>query len=503
MSSSTDISRGHVIPAGAGPALRLVPEPVPQPAGEPLQIPWKTVTALRRTVATIMAEWTNAQKADQKDKPERPDQKSGPDDGDTRVYGRQVVTSTVREWVAEQMRTGASSPSKELERAIATAVFDAAFGLGRLEEVLRDERVENFEANGCDDTWISYDDGRVVKGSPIAESDADLIADLQQWASRANRTFSRLSKPTLHLELADGSRLAAMIETTRRPSLVVRRHRMVNVTLADLVGSGMISKAMAAFLAAVVRSNANVVLTGPPNAGKTTLLRAMAREIPAMERYATLETEYELHLDRLGQHPRMLALQTKEGNNERDADGRPTGEVTLSDLVQHSLRMNFARLIVGEVRGAEVLPMLEAVSTGGKGSICTIHANSAHHAFERIVSLCLSRAGMTEEFAYRLAGGSISYVVNVTMVDESLSGTGGRRRRFVNQIVEVAGFGEHGRPSYNDVFTPGPDGRGVPRRAPSTIQTLIRAGLDPGWFGGSAGDGGWTAASGPQREPSR
>ena len=477
-----DFSRGEY-----RPPLRLAPAPVAaEPwsvAPEAAQIPWPVVRELRQTVANQVAEWTTVQKPP-------------PDDQAIRVYGHQVVVTNVREWVNEQMRTGrTAAPTPELEKEIVDAVFNAAFGLGRLEPLLRNPEIENIEVNGCDQVWLSFADGRLERGPAIADTDAELISDLQYWASRSGRNLSKLSKPSLHLDLPDGmSRLAAMIETTRRPAVVIRRHRMVDVTLSDLVRGNMISEAMAGFLSAAVRSNANIVVTGPPNAGKTTLLRGMASAIPPMERFATLETEYELHLDKIGRHPRMLAFQAREGNTEQGADGRPVGRVTLRDLVEDSLRMNFARLIVGEVRGEEIMPMLEAVSTGGKGSLCTIHANSARDAFERIVSLCLSRAGMNEAFAYRLAAGAITYVVNVTMIDETLSGNGGQRRRFVDQIVEVAGTGESGRPSFTDVFSPGPDGRGVPRTRPSRLPILQRAGLDPSWFSGSVGNGGWAMA---------
>lgn len=464
------------------PAPRPGPPAPPPPAPQAAQIPWDQVAELRKTVAAEVAAWATAQKPP-------------PSEQKRRAYAQQVVVQTVRDWANEQMASGSpTAPSQELERDIVDAVFNAAFGLGRFEPLLRNPDIENIEVNGCDQVWLVYADGRLERGPAVADSDDALIADLQYLAQRANRSLSRNTQPSLHLDLPDGmSRLAAMIETTRRPAVVIRRHRMVDVSLANLVDRGMISQAMAAFLHAVVRSNANVVLCGPVNSGKTTLLRAMAAAIPEMERYATLETEFELHLDKTGRHPRMLAFQSRQGNSEIGPDGRPAGQVTLRDLVEDSLRMNFARLIVGEVRGEEIMPMLEAVSTGGKGSLCTIHANSAKDAMERIVSLCLSRAGMNERFAYRMAAGAITYVVNVAMIDETLSGQGGRRRRFVNQIVEITGIGESGRPDFNELFVPGADGRGIPKTRPSQerLPALQRAGLDPGWFAPNIGDGRW------------
>ena len=506
-------SNGHQWPPGDGYAvpnvvqLRRGPQPAPlpappaptpaPPAPKAAQIPWPMVAELRKTVAAEVAAWATGQKPP-------------PDDQTRRAYAQQVVVRTVRDWANEQMTSGSpDAPSQERERDIANAVFNAACGLGRFEPLLSNPDIENIEVNGCDQVWLVYSDGRLERGPAVADSDDALIGDLQYWASRANRSLSRNAKPSLHLDLPDGmSRLAAMIETTRRPAVVIRRHRIVDVSLNDMVNRGTISQAMAVFLHAAVRSNANVVLCGPVNSGKTTLLRAMAASIPPLERYATLETEYELHLDKTGRHPRMLAFQSRQGSSEIGPDGRPAGQVTLRDLVEDSLRMNFARLIIGEVRGEEIMPMLEAVSTGGKGSLCTIHANSAKGAMERIVSLCLSRAGMNELFAYRLAAGAITYIVNVEMIDETLSGEqGGRRRRYVNQIVEITGMGESGRPDFNELFIPGPDGRGVPHSRPSQdrLPQLKRAGLDPGWFAPGVGDGGWIPLddTAPQPGPTR
>ena len=152
----------------------------------------------------------------------------------------------------------------------------------------------------------------------------------------------------------------------------------------------------------------------------------------------------------------------------------------MSDLVVDALRMNLRRIIVGEVRGGEVVPMLEAMSTGD-GSLCTIHARSAHHALDRIVTLCLSAGvGMTDGFAYRLAAGSIDVLVHIDLLDESP--VGGRRHRYVSQVLEINGIGEWGRPITTTVFEPGPDGRAVPCHPPSCLADLLRVGFDPAFF---------------------
>ena len=149
--------------------------------------------------------------------------------------------------------------------------------------------------------------------------------------------------------------------------------------------------------------------------------------------------------------------------------------------------MNLRRIIVGEVRGPEILPMLEAMSTGD-GSLCTIHARTAAHALDRIVTLCLSAGvAMTDTFAYRLTAGSVDFLVHLTLLDESA--IGGRKHRFVSQVLEVNGLGESARPATTTVFGPGVDGRAVPHHRPSCLGDLVRVGFDPAWLDQQDADG--------------
>ena len=340
---------------------------------------------------------------------------------------------------------------------------------------------------------MSYAEGRAERGPAVADSDAELLEQLQDLAARVagnERTFTT-ANPRLHLRLEDGSRLAAMAWTTPRPQVVVRRHRVRDVDLDDLVALGMLDTALVAFLRAALRSGKNIIVTGLQNAGKTTLIRALANEFDPMERFATIEREYELHLHELpDRHPRVVAMEAREGSSERDASGRRAGEVTLSELVVDALRMNLRRIIVGEVRGSEAVPMLEAMSTGD-GSLCTIHSRTAAHALDRLVTLCLSAdIGMTDMFAYRLVAGSVDLVVHVTLLDETH--LGGRRHRFVSDVLEINGIGESGRPTTTAVFAPGPDGRAVPTHAPACLPELVRVGFDPAFLDHRRGT--WTAA---------
>lgn len=424
------------------------------------------VREVRRIVADRLAERLQTQHVDSP--------------GARRELARSLVAAELSERGREQVRRGEDPWPIDLEMATSRAVMAALFGLGRLQPLIEDPAVENIEVDGHDTVWVSYADGRDERVPPIADSDAELIEILQLLAARtgnAERTFSS-AHPALHLRLEDGSRLAAVAWTTPKPHVVIRRHRVRDVDLDDLIGLGTLDTALALFLQAAVRAGKNIVVTGLQNAGKTTLIRALANEFAPMERFATIEKEYELHLHDLPhRHPRVVALEAREGSAEKDGSGRRAGEITLSDLVVDALRLNLRRIIVGEVRGPEVLPMLEAMSTGD-GSLCTLHSRSAQHAVDRIVTLCLSAGvSMTDTFAYRLLAGSVDLFVHIELLDDTA--TGGRRHRFVSQVVEIVGLGETTRPATTTVFGPGADGRAVPLHRPQCLSDLVRVGFDP------------------------
>ena len=186
---------------------------------------------------------------------------------------------------------------------------------------------------------------------PVADSDEELLDFLQFMASRADnpRPFSP-SQPSLHLRLEDGSRLAAA-QDTARPSVVIRRHRVRRVTLADLVDWRTLSPVMASFLAAAMRARRSIVVSGGQGDGKTTLVRALCAEIGPYEAIGTFETEYELHLHELrDRHKIVHAWEARPGSGERGPDGRAAGEYSMDAQLSDSYRYNLSRQIVGEIR---------------------------------------------------------------------------------------------------------------------------------------------------------
>jgi Flp pilus assembly CpaF family ATPase len=399
-----------------------------------------------------------------------------------RQRGRALIDESVARWSDDYSRTHGIAPTHDEDRALAEAVYDLLFRAGRLQPYLDDPDIENIVINGCDSVWISRADEPLQPVPPIADSDTELIELLQDLARRHGGGERMLSTahPTLALRLEGGMRLQAMIAVTPRPYVAIRRHRVASATLGDMVRLGSIDSTLASFLAAAIRARKNVMITGTQGVGKTSLLRAMAAEIPAHERIGTLETEYELWLHELGRSQQIVPMEAREGNGER-VDGRAAGEISIGDLIPHALRMTLTRIIVGEVRSSEVVPMLRVMTNGEGGSMCTLHARAPHMIIDRIAELCLEYGPrMTDALAYRLTANALDFVVHLEMVDETA--LGGRRHRFVSHVLEMTGLGEHGRPAMNTVFAPRPEAaeaRAVPHTPPACLDDLRRAGFDP------------------------
>ncbi|MYS85410.1 CpaF family protein [Embleya scabrispora] len=405
-------------------------------------------------------------------------------EADREQRGRALIAQVVAEWADVTARERGTATTPVEDRAYTRAVFDWIFRAGPLEPYLNDDAVENILINGYDTVWVDYADRPRRRVAPLTASDDELRELLRNLARRSGageRTLST-SSPFLALRLPDGSRLQAVIEVTQHTCVTIRRHRVKTVTLDDLVAWGTLEPVLARFLGALIRAKKNVIICGTQGVGKTSLLRALAREIPASERVGTLESEYELFLHELGHLEQVIAFEAREGNGERGNDGRSAGEITIGDMIPPALRMTLSRMIVGEVRSSEIVPMLRVMTNGEGGSMCTLHVREPHMIFDRIAELCLEYGQhMSDRLAYRLAANAVDYLVFVRMIDES--GIGGRRHRFVSHVLQMAGMGENGRPATNTVFGPrGEDPRAVPLTAPTDAAALRRAGFDPLWL---------------------
>ena len=407
-----------------------------------------------------------------------------------RVLGTQIAADLVRGHVDRKTNQGHRFGDLD-EQALLDAVLARLFGLGRLQAVTDRPDVENVMVLGHDRVRIEYADGRVETGPAAADSDPELLQTIQRIAAtgQANERALTATKPTLHMRLPNGNRLAAMHLVTPVPVVVTRRHRTKRVNLDDMIALGAIDTVARHFLAALVRANLNVVIAGPPNCGKTTLMRAMATEIPRGEWFATMETEYELGLHESGEHDWVVPIEARDGHGDIGADGRPAGEVSLERIFPDMLRLSMTRVLVGEVRAAEITPMFDAMNTM-RGSMCTVHARSADAVLNRLAEL-LMRHGAADTLtgAWLTIVNALDYVIYLDMIDETP--IGGRRHRYLSHVIEIENLGDGVRPATQTVFGPGDDGRAEPRTPPHrTRAALVRAGFDLQWLNHTGGA--WT-----------
>ena len=213
------------------------------------------------------------------------------------------------------------------------------------------------------------------------------------------------------------------------------------------------------------------MIAGATNAGKTTLLRALANEIPAHERIVTVERALELGLDQFPDlHPNVVAMEERLPNSEG------VGGVTMAELVRRSLRMNPSRVIVGEVLGDEIVTMLNAMSQGNDGSLSTIHANSSMEVFNRISTYGLqAQENLPVEATHMLIAGSINFVVFMRKRNEYAEG--GSLVRCIESVREVTGI--DGRVLSSEVFAPDPYGRAVAHAPIQSVNELAMHGYEP------------------------
>ncbi len=388
---------------------------------------------------------------------------------DERVLSRKLVADELRRVAAGAFGEGQPPLSEQAEQAVAEAVFHRLHGMGRIQPLLENPEVRDIHIPGCEPVWLERRDGRKVRGPSVAESEEELIELVATIARRVGRSERRWdhAQPELNLRLPNGDRLHALMAVSGRPTITIRRHDFNISRLSQLVDLGLMGEGLASFASAAVRAKLNVIVAGGTGTGKTTKLRCLINEIPAAERIITVEDSLEIGLERFADlHPDHETLEVREANTEG------VGAFTLADGVRAALRMDPQRVIVGEVRGAEVLPMLLAMSQGNDGSMCSIHADSSKGVFGRLAMY----AAMTRE---RLEPSVTNLLVaNAVDVIIHLGWVGGVRR--VTSVREVTGVVESGQVASNELWRPGREGWAVPATPPraETLERLEQAGFD-------------------------
>lgn len=398
---------------------------------------------------------------------------------DERQFARAVIGRVLETHAHTELAAGRTPLAPDAEQEVADGIHAALYGVGRLQPLLDDPNVENIDINGCDRVFVGYADGREVLAPPVADSDEELVELVQllgAYSGLTSRSFDA-ANPQLDLRLPDGSRLSAVMGVCARPSLSIRRARLTRVSLDLLVEYGTVTPDLAGFLSAAVAARKNIMIAGATNAGKTTLLRALANEIGPHERLITVERALELGLGEFEDlHPNVVAFEERLPNSEGQ------GAIGMAELVRRSLRMNPSRVIVGEVLGDEIVTMLNAMSQGNDGSLSTIHANSSMEVFNRIATYAIQSAErLPTDATMMLIAGAIDFVVFVERRNDY--GQGGRLRRLVTSVREVNGV--DGRVLSSEVFAAGPDGVAVAGAPIACLDELVAAGYRPpvpaGW----------------------
>ncbi len=258
-------------------------------------------------------------------------------------------------------------------------IADDVFGYGPLEQLLGDSTISEVMVNGPDDIWIERN-GRLIRTSLTFGDEAQLRRIITKMVGQIGRRIDE-SSPMVDARLPDGSRVNAIIPplSLSGPLLTIRRFAVERFGLDELVELGTMSAETVAFLRHCVEAKLSVLVSGGTGTGKTTLLNALSAAIPDGERIVSIEDAAELQL----RQRHTLRLESRPKNIEGE------GEVTIRDLVRNALRMRPDRIIVGEVRGAEALDMLQAMNTGHEGSLSTIHANSPRDALNRLETMVM------------------------------------------------------------------------------------------------------------------
>lgn len=252
-------------------------------------------------------------------------------------------------------------------------------GFGPIQKLLEDESVSEIMINGPKQIYVEKKG--VVKPTDIRFRDNEhVIQIIDKIVSRIGRRIDE-SSPMVDARLPDGSRINAVIPPVSLigPILTIRKFSKIPFTIDKLVLNDTLNSDMAKFLEMAILAKANIIVAGGTGSGKTTFLNVLSSLIPESDRIITIEDAAELKL----QQPHILSLESRQPNIESK------GEITIRDLVRNSLRMRPDRIVIGEVRGAEALDMLQAMNTGHEGSLSTIHANSARDAISRLETMVL------------------------------------------------------------------------------------------------------------------
>lgn len=328
-----------------------------------------------------------------------------------------------------------SSLSYRSRGSLADTVFESIRGLGILGKIISDKTITEVMINGYDSIFVERD-GKLEQLSEHFESQESLRNIITRFVQEMGRSVNE-SNPIVDTRLADGSRVNVVLDpiALNGPIVTIRRFPEEGMTIEKLIAYGSITPQVAEFLQLLVRAKYNIFISGGTGSGKTTFLNALSNFIPQTERVITIEDSAELQIRHI---PNLVRLET------RNANSAGVGGIDMRDLIKSSLRMRPERIVVGEVRGAEALDMLQAMNTGHDGSLSTGHANSANDMLSRLETMVLSGAsGLPLEAIRQQIASAVDIIIHLSRMRDS--------SRKLQEITEVVGL-ENGHIVLNPLF---------------------------------------------------
>ena len=310
------------------------------------------------------------------------------------------------------------------KRFIANAVYESIRGLGVLGQIIADPEITEVMINGYRDIFVERS-GRLQKLENHFESRQELETIITKFVSQSGRVVNE-SEPIVDTHLEDGSRVNVVMPPValNGPIVTIRRFPREAMTVQKLISYGSITPEVAEVLELLVRARYNIFVSGGTGSGKTTFLNALSNFIPRDERIITIEDSAELQIKNIDN---LVRLET------RNAGPDGSGAITIKDLIKSALRMRPDRIVVGEVRGAEALDMLQAMNTGHDGSLSTGHANSTYDMLSRLETMVLQgAAGLPLEPIRQQIASAVDIIIHLSRLRD--------KSRKTMQIVEILGY---------------------------------------------------------------
>lgn len=325
------------------------------------------------------------------------------------------------------------SPQERLR--VVRLVFSSIRGLGILDEILADDSITEVMINGPDHIFVEHA-GRLYRLNKKFDNERQLEDIIQKIVGKAGKEVNQ-ANPIVDTRLPDGSRVNVVLPpvSLSGPIVTIRKFSKTPMTVEMLLKYGSLTREAAAFLEKLVRAKYNIFISGGTGSGKTTFLNALSNFIPRDERIITIEDSAELQIKNI---ENLVSLETRNANTS----GR--GEISIRDLIRSALRMRPERIVVGEVRGAEALDMLQAMNTGHDGSLSTGHANSTRDMLSRLETMVLQgNDGLPLPAIRQQISSALDIIIHLSRLRD--------KSRRTMEITEVLGY-ENGEIQLNPLF---------------------------------------------------